>query len=145
LKAGTADLDVGHGPLVAVREPGAAIRPVSDDILLCGSLEYQRRERPLLCEVAPGGTARPEPPPVGPSLGDGAGISLPFASPLDRRVARGHADEAAQNLPDMAKIQAGIEVLDQGEDIALGGGLRVPPAPTLVCDDQHLAFVAPVL
>jgi hypothetical protein len=42
------------------------------------------------------------------------------------------------------EIQGGIEMLDQGEDIALGSGLRVPSTPSLMGDDEHLALVAAV-
>ena len=45
----------------------------------------------------------------------------------------------------MAKIQGGVEMLDQAEDVALGRGLRVPPAPPLMRDDEHLALGAAVL
>ena len=52
--------------------------------------------------------------------------------------------EAAQHAARLAESQAGFEVLDEGEDVALGLAQRVPPAAAVMIDDDDLALAAAV-
>ncbi len=49
-----------------------------------------------------------------------------------------------QNLPDLAEVQAAVEVLDEVENIALRLTKRVPPAVPVMGDDQELALATTI-
>jgi hypothetical protein len=52
----------------------------------------------------------------------------------------GDPHEAAEHATCLAEVQPGwVEVLDEGEDVALGLAQRIPPAAAVVVDDQDLA------
>ena len=56
----------------------------------------------------------------------------------------GTAAARASAAADVPEIQAGVEVLHQVEDVALGLAERIPPASSVVVDDQDLALTPPV-
>jgi hypothetical protein len=66
----------------------------------------------------------------------------PRAEGLRKRGRDPH--EAAQHAARLAEIQAGVEVPDEGEDVALAVAQRVPPAATVMVDDDDLALAAAV-
>ena len=61
------------------------------------------------------------------------------------RIGRLQAGEWSQHSPDLAEVQSGLEVLDEGQYVALGGAGRVPPASTLMSDEDDLAYATPIL
>jgi hypothetical protein len=56
-----------------------------------------------------------------------------------RPTARRDTHHPSQDPADVAEIQVGVEVLQQLEDVALGLAERIPPASSVVVDDQGLA------
>ena len=70
-------------------------------------------------------------------------VASEFARVLSRKSlgkSRRDADEGTKDLADLPEVQTGIEELDQVEDIAFGGAMRIPPAATVVIDDHHLPW-----
>jgi hypothetical protein len=60
----------------------------------------------------------------------------------DRILPARHADEWAQEPSHGAEVTAWVEMLHEGEDIALGCALRVPPAMAVVIDDDDFGRAA---
>ena len=131
--------------MVAVREPGAAARPLAHGVEQVGCLQDAGRQRARDGEVGPARRPLAQPTAPGPALGRRHDGLLPRACAFRHRVGRAHADHAAQQLAHLAEVEAGVEPLRQGEHVALGLRHRVPPALAVVVDDQHLAGAAPVL
>ena len=52
--------------------------------------------------------------------------------------------EAAQHASRVGEIQSGVEVPDEGEDVAFAVAQRVPPTAAVMVDDDNLAFAAAV-
>ena len=119
LKLRSTDLDMRDPTFVAVGEPRTAVRAIPNDVLLTGREQDIRREVALFEEIAPSGATGAQARPSCPTLGHGTVSPLPFPRALRRLVARRDADEFSQHLADMTKVEARIEVLDQGEDVAL--------------------------
>ena len=61
-----------------------------------------------------------------------------FSAGGESRGKLGEPDEFAQDLADLAEIEARFEMLDKVEDVALGIALRVPPASALVVENEDL-------
>jgi hypothetical protein len=59
-------------------------------------------------------------------------------------VRRCDTDQPAEFLAHVSEVQARIEILHQVENIALGAALWIPPAVSVVVDDQDLALAAAV-
>ena len=140
LEVGPADLDMRHAArLVAVREPGAAVRSFPHDVGLRGRQDFGRQAARSR-RYAPGRRARPQARPGVPALGQRRGRAR-FAVP---RRASGKVGATPTNgrstWRTWPKFRLGIEVLHEVEDVALGRALRVPPAAAIVVDDQDLAL-----
>jgi hypothetical protein len=56
--------------------------------------------------------------------------------------ARCLAQQSSKDLADLTEIQAGVEMLDQVKDVALGLAERIPPPSAIVVDNQDLSFSA---
>ena len=142
---GAAHLDAGQQSRpVAVREPGAATRAFANGIGHARCRKDVLRESPLSGEIEPGWrSARQGPAPV-PPLGDGdAQRPRPPRAEGFRKGGR-NSHEAAEHAARLAEIQARVEVLDKGEDVALGLAQRVPPAAAVMVDDDDLTPAAAI-
>ena len=93
----------------------------------------------LTSQISPGIRSAPQTGTPGPALRDRS-VGFPARPAADGfRVARRDAHEAPQHLPDLAEVEAGVQVLDEVEHIALGVAGRVPPAVAVMVDDDDLA------
>lgn len=93
------------------------------------------RKRTLITEIAPGQRTRPWLAALRPSLGDrGSRLDLP-GGPRPDGLLRNEADQRRDALEDLDEGHA-IEMLDQAEDVALGLGQGIEPAPALMDDDN---------
>ena len=80
----------------------------------------------------------------GPAIGGRAVGEVIFPPAESLRESWGAPDEFAQDLADLAEIEAWFEMLDKVEHVALGIALRVPPASTIVVVNEDFAASSPV-
>src|SRR6185437_11919692 len=114
------------------------------DVRRVGRLQDARRQASHLGQIAPDWKTPAQagscaPPLRQRPLGTGAAIDA-----QGLRKGGGNADEPTKDLPDLAEIEVGIEMLHQIEHVALRRAMRVPPATAVVVDDDDLALAAAV-
>jgi hypothetical protein len=79
-----------------------------------------------------------------PSLSEGNLRSPCSPSAEHRGKRRRDPNEAAQHTACVAESQAGFEVADKAEDVALAVAQRVPPAAAVMIDDDDFALAPAV-
>src|SRR5206468_9043256 len=139
----TPNLDMGHHAVAPVREPSAPMRTAADRVLAYRPGQDGFRDRPLRCQVRPGRVPALNGAPPGPALGgSGAGFWSAFTD--CGREGRDHAHEAPQRLADLAEAERRFQIPHQGKHVAFGVARRVPPAASVMVDDDDLALTAAV-
>jgi len=140
-------LDVGEpARMVAVREPGRSLGALADQVVPGGQVQDAARQAAGLGQIAPDGAADGQSRGHGPTLGHRQPGLLPRAAVELARAGGDDAGECPQSLTYGAEAQPGLQMLDQVEHVALGGGMgRVPPAAAAMVDDDDLTLAATVL
>ena len=134
-----------HGiRVVAVREPGAAIGSLAQDVRSVRGLEDAGGQPAGTSEIVPYRRGAPQAGPHHPARGNRlAGVV--FRSGTEGLREGGHyADEPPQLPAHLAEVEVRLEVLHEVENVALGRALRVPPAAAVMVDDQYLALLAAI-
>ncbi len=140
-----ADLDVGNvAGVIAVGEPGAPIRSLAQNIGGTRRREDAEGKLAVLREISPGVGPWRAFWLCGPSIGGRAVGEVLFPPAESLGESWGEPYEFAQDLADLAEIEARFEMLDKAEDVALSIALRVPPASTIVVENEDFAASAPV-
>jgi hypothetical protein len=116
--------ELRHGPC----GPTRSIRsPLAYGVPGGVGAEDRAGQRPLLAQVQPGLRARLQDTCPTPAHGSRRDRTILLPGRKIGRKGKGQPDIVPKELPDVAEIQIGSEMLNQGKDVALGGATWVPP------------------
>ena len=145
-EVGSADFDMRDpAALAPMGEPGTAVRTLPNCVGALRRGHDEGRQPAFAGQIAPCGRAGAKAWPRPPAFRQGVIRAAALRRAQDCRGGWNDANEGPQNLPYLAEVDGGVEILHQVEDVASRRAQRIPPAAAVMVDDEDLTRSPPIL